>query len=497
MSERTALAIDLGASSGRVLAGSFNGQTVRLEEVHRFENGPVNMAGTLYWDLPGLWTHIKAGLRASSSRYGDRLLSVGVDTWGVDFALLAGDVPLSNPVHYRDGRTDGILARAFDIVSREEIFAATGLQFLQFNTLFQMLALRESNPTLLEAADTLLLMPDLFHWLLTGEKTNERTNASTTQFYNPATGNWAIDIFDRFGLPTDLLGKITEPGQRIGPLLPEVIADTGLKDVHVVLPGTHDTASAVMAVPSSSPPSDQPNWAYISSGTWALMGVEVPNPVINESCLNFNCTNEGGVGGTTRLLKNICGLWLVQECRRIWAAAGTDHSWDDLIQAADRVPACRSVVDPDDPEFLAPADMPQALADYCRRTSQPVPENVGETIRCALDSIALKSAYVLSMLEQLTGGTIETIHIVGGGTQNTQLCQATANACGRPVLAGPVEATALGNCMMQFIAAGEVADIAQAREVIARSFPLVEYQPTDQSTWREANDRFASLIETR
>jgi rhamnulokinase len=523
MSNQVFLAADLGASSGRVVAGLFDGSRLRLEEVHRFDNGPVRVGPHLHWDVLALWKELSSGLRAAASKYGERIATVGVDTWGVDFALLGrGDVVLGNPHHYRDSRTDGLMEKAFTVVPREEIFAQTGLQFMQFNTLYQLLAMRLANSPLLEVAESFLMMPDLFHWLLTGKKGNEFTNATTTQFYNPLTGGWATPLLERLGIPTHILGDIVAPGTDLGPLLPHVAAETGLKSVKVIAPGTHDTASAVMAVPAAaasggrqppdssrqrqpyqganaprSPnidaPRSPPNWCYISSGTWALMGVESPQPVINDACRRLNFTNEGGVGGTTRLLKNITGLWLLQECRRVWNQAGKNYSWDDLNRLSDAAPPLTSLVNPDDPAFMAPPDMPAAVRDACRASGEHIPDSEGAVIRCALESMALKCRQVLTWLEQLVGRRIETIHIVGGGTQNRRLCQATADATGRVVVAGPVEATAIGNLMMQAVAAGAVGSISQAREVIRQSFDVETYQPKNTAAWDEALGRFQRL----
>ena len=493
MPPKTLLAVDIGASSGRVVAGKFDGERITVDEVFRFPNGPVPVAGTLYWDVLAQWHGVLDGLRAAAQQTRE-VVSVGVDTWGVDFALLAGDQLLGNPVHYRDKRTAGMIELGCSRVPREEIFATTGLQFLPFNTLFQLLALRESRSPLLEAADALLLMPDLFHWMLTGEKSNELTNASTTQFFDPRSRSWAHDLLKRFEIPSAFLGTIVEPGTRLGPLRADVAEATGLDGVEVVLPGTHDTASAVMAVPATNAPSATPNWAYISSGTWSLAGVEVPRPVLDDRCLQFNFTNEGGVGGTTRLLKNIAGLWLVQESRRIWAEAGRDYDWAELVARADAAPPRQSFVDPDAQDFLAPRDMPEAIRTYCRRTRQTVPDDEGAMTRCALESIALKSRYVLSQAAELTGAALDTVHIVGGGSQNSALCQATADACGLRVLAGPTEATAIGNLMMQAVALGDVGSIIEAREVIQRSFPCDEYLPHDADEWDAAFARFSELI---
>ena len=493
-SEQVYLAVDVGASSGRVVAGLFDGERLALEEVYRFENGPVVAAGNTYWDLLSQWSHIQQGLAAGAAQHGEKVCSVGVDTWGVDFGLLGrGDELLGNPYHYRDKRTNGILQRAFEMVSREEIFAETGLQFMPFNTLYQLVAMKLADSPLLEAAESMLMMPDLFHWLLTGEKANELTNASTTQFYNPRTQRWSTKLLERFGVPTRMLGRIVPPGTRLGPIRGPAAEAIGLPRAQVILPGTHDTASAVMAVPAASKPGARPDWCYISSGTWSLMGVEVPEPVIDDTCRELNFTNEGGAGGTTRLLKNIAGLWLVQECRRSWKQAGRDYTWEQLVRLSSESTGLVSLIDPDDESFVAPADMPEAIRQFCRRTGQPAPETDGATIRCALESIALRYRQVLGWLEQLIDGPIETLHIVGGGIQNRQLCQMAADACHRQVLTGPVEATAIGNLMMQSISCGDVGSIAQARDVIGRSFQVECYTPRNAQPWDEAYGRFESI----
>lgn len=493
--EKVYLGVDLGASSGRVLAGLFDGERLRLEDVHRFENGAVRVGDTLYWDILRLWQDVVDGLRDAADKYGDRVSSVGVDTWGVDFGLLGRDDRLlGNPVSHRDGRTAGIFDKAFPIVPREEIFAETGVQFMEFNTLYQLLAMKLQGSPLLETAETFLMIPNLINWMLTGEKANERTNATTTQFYNPQTGDWAKSLLERFELPTRMLGTIVDPGTRLGGLRTHVAEATGLEGVDVVVPGTHDTASAVMAVPTSGVIGQQPDWCYISSGTWSLMGVEVPRPIINAKCSELNFTNEGGIGGTTRVLKNIAGLWLVQECRRIWKERGQDYSWSELVRLAQQAAPLESLIEPDHPDFVAPKDMPAAIRDYCARTNQTVPESEGAVIRTALESLTLRYRMVLGWLEELMESKIETIHIVGGGTQNRELNQMTADATGRRVIAGPVEATAIGNVMLQAVAAGDVADIGQAREIIQRSFDVAEYQPQHTRAWDDAYGRFAALL---
>jgi rhamnulokinase len=493
MAEQAYVAVDLGASGGRVLAGRFDGERMELEELHRFENGAVPAAGGLFWDVLGLWQQLLSGLRAAAGR-GLAIRSVGVDTWGVDFALLGpGDVLLENPHCYRDPRTAGQMEDALRRVGRETIFSHTGLQFMPINTLYQLMAVASRQRWLLDAAQRLLMIPDLFHWLLCGEKSNEFTNATTTQFFNPRAGRWATELLAQLELPTHFLGEIAPPGTRLGPLLPEVQRETGLGGVHVVLPGTHDTASAVLAVPAEREVSRRPEWCYVSMGTWALMGTEVPSPVLSPRCLERTFTNEGGVGGTIRLLKNITGLWLVQECRRVWAAAGRAYTWEDLNRLSAAAPALRCFVDPDAAEFQAPGDMPGAMREFCRRTGQPVPADEGSVVRCALESVAMRCRQVLAALEELTASRIGVIHIVGGGTRNTQLCQAIADACARPVVAGPIEATALGNVLVQAMADGAISGVSQAREVVRASVALVHYEPHDTALWDAAYERFAHV----
>ncbi|NLF08720.1 MAG: rhamnulokinase, partial [Pirellulaceae bacterium] len=484
----------MGASSGRHVLGLFDGAKLRLEEVYRFENGPVEVGGRLYWDLLAQWTHVRRGLRTAADKC-KQTASVGIDTWGVDFGLLGrGDELLGNPYHYRDARTNGMMERAFEIVPREEIFRHTGLQFMQLNTLYQLLAMKLANSPLLEAAETMLMVPDLFNWLLTGVKCNEMTEASTSQFYNPLSGGWAVELLDKFSLPTRILGRIEQPGTALGPLREAVAAECGLAAAKVVLPGTHDTASAVMAVPAASRPGQQPDWCYVSLGTWALMGVEAPRPLVNDDVLRLNFTNEGGIGGTTRLLKNITGLWIVQECRRAWNSVGENLDWESLNKLAAAAKPLQRFLNPDAADFQSPGDMPAAIAEFCRRTGQAAPESKGDVLRCALESIAMRFRQVFEMCQELNGGRIETIHIVGGGTQNRQLCQAAADACARRVVAGPIEATAIGNLMMQALADGGVSSIAEAREVIRRSFPVEEYIPQNTAAWDEAYECYRSVV---
>ncbi len=485
------LAFDLGAESGRAVVGRFDGATLQLDTLHRFPNGPVAVMGRLYWDALRLWAEMKQGLALYRREHGTTLDGIGLDTWGVDFALLGADgALLANPRHYRDPRTDGMLEAAFERVPREEVFAATGIQFMQINTLYQLLAMRLGGDPTLDAARTLLMIPDLFNYWLTGVKACEFSDATTTQFYNPRRCAWAKPLLERMGLPTDILPPVIQPGAVVGPLLPGVAEEVGLGDVTVIAPACHDTGSAVAAVPARGE-----DFAYISSGTWSLMGVEETEPVITPESLAFNFTNEGGVCGTFRLLKNIMGLWLVQECRRTWAGLGREYSYAELTAMAAEAPAFGPLVEPDCHDFLAPGDMPARIRAFCARTGQAAPETEGATVRCALESLALKYRWVLEKLEVMTGRTLRAIHVVGGGSQNALLCQLAADATGRPVVAGPVEATAMGNVIMQALARGHIGSLAEGREVVRRSCEVVTYEPQPHAAWDDAYARFLAIRE--
>jgi len=492
MRERVYLAIDLGAESGRVMAGLWNGKTIRLEEVHRFPNGPVSLGDSLRWDVVRLWAEIQHGLTLAARKHGKAIVSVGADTWGVDYVLLdRRDEMLGQPYAYRDARTNGMMEKAFRRVPRAEIFAQTGLQFMQFNTLFQLLAQQRANPGLLEAAHALLLMPDFIHWALCGSRVVEFTNGTTTQCLHPLKRDWATGLLKRFGLPTHLFPEVVPPGTNLGVLRPGLAERTGLRKLNVVAPPTHDTASAVAGVPTAN--TGKPDWAYISSGTWSLMGAEVKQASLSARTQELNLTNEGGLDGTYRLLKNIMGLWLVQQCKRSFDARGRNYEYGQLAQMAAKAPALRSIVNPDDARFLNPPDMPKAIQDFCRETRQPVPKTEGELVRCAYESLALKYREVLGWLEELTGNRIEVIHVVGGGSKSGILNQFTADACQRPVMAGPVEATALGNLLVQVRASGELSSLAETREVIRKSSKVATCRPGQASAWEEAADRFAEL----
>jgi rhamnulokinase len=492
MSKRVYLAIDLGAESGRVMAGLWNGRKLQLEEVHRFPNGPVELNHSLRWDVLRLCTEIQEGLTAAGKKFGSSLVSVGADTWGVDYVLLdrRGEM-LGQPFHYRDGRTNGVMEKTFRKVSRGEIFARTGLQFMQLNTLFQLLATQADNPELLDRADCLLFMPDFIHWTLCGSRSAEFTIASTSQCLNPVTRQWSKPLLKKLGLPTRVFPEVVPSGSVLGKLHSSLAARTGLPPLKVVAPPAHDTASAVAGVPTRN--TGTANWAYLSSGTWSLMGVEIEKASLSPRTQELNLTNEGGLDGTYRLLKNIMGLWLVQQCKRAFEQRGARYDYAQLAKLASEASALRSLVDPDDARFLNPPDMPKAIQEFCRQTAQPVPTTPAQLVRCAYESLALKYRQVLGWLEELTGNRIEAIHIVGGGSQSRILNQFTADACQRPVFAGPVEATAMGNLLVQVRASGELASLREIRDVVSRSSTVTVFEPGSAAPWESAAARFATL----
>lgn len=491
------LAADLGASNGRVLLGRWDGSRFDLEVLHRFENGPTQVLDRLYWDALALWREVNAGVARYAATHAEPLAGIGLDTWGVDYGLLdsAGRL-LGNPVHYRDSRTNGVMEKVFEAVPRREIFEVTGLQFLQLNTLIQLYSMRLERDPQLDCAARLLMMPDLFHYWLTGHQIAEYTIASTSQMLDAATRAWAHDLLRRLDLPTHILPEIVQPGAVIGPLRPEVVKTTGLKNAPpVIAVASHDTGSAVAAIPGLDAHS-----AYLSSGTWSLMGVEVDEPIINEKTLALNFTNEGGVDGKIRLLKNITGLWLLQEARRQWEREGRSYTWAELLAAAEEAPAFRSLVNPDAPDFFEPSNMVDTIRAFCQRTGQPVPQSVGEVVRCCLESLALRYRWVVEALEEILasagrgdGRQIRVIRVVGGGSQNRLLNQFTADACGRAVVTGPVEAAALGVIMMQAVATGHLAGVREGRAAIAASIEQETFEPRRNAGWDEAYARFLAL----
>ena len=494
MAVKNLLALDLGAESGRAILGRFDGARLELSEKHRFANTPIAVPGqgaqaSLHWDVLRLWSDVRAGVVRAAREEPVKLDGIGLDTWGVDFGLLdrRGQL-ISSPYHYRDNRTDGMVEEAFQRVPREQIFAQTGIQFMQINSLYQLFSMVIQRAPALEIAHTFLTIPDLFNYWLTGTIACEFTNATTTQCYNPRLHTWADPLLAGLGIPREIFPEVIQPGTTIGPLH-KLLADEIGGPAMVIAPAVHDTGSAVAAVPASAP-----GFAWISSGTWSIVGIELPEPVINAQSLANNFTNEGGVSGTMRFCKNVMGLWLVQECRRTWRAAGEEHSYADLVEMAKTAPALRSLVDPDDGDFLKPGDMPSRIQAYCRRTGQPVPESKAAIIRCALESIALKYRWVLDRIEEMTGKPMDTIHIVGGGTQNLLLNQFTADATGKTVITGPVEATAAGNILMQAVALDLLGSIWDAREVVRQSFETHTYEPAPSAAWQDGYQRLQALI---
>ena len=472
------------------MLGRFDGERLSLEEAHRFPNGPVRVFDSLHWDVLRLFDEMKKGLAAAARKAGGEIASIAVDTWGVDYGLLGRDGALiENPYHYRDARTNGVMEKLFAVVPREEVFEQTGIQFMQLNTLYQLYATLLERPHLLKQAHTLLMMPDLFHYWFTGRALSEYTIATTTQFYDPRRKTWAAALLERLGLPVRILPEIVPPATRLGPLLGSIASETGVSQAQVIAPASHDTGSAVAAVPAQGH-----DWAFLSSGTWSLLGAEVQEPIINQVTLASNFTNEGGVCGTIRLLKNISGMWLLEECRREWAREGANLSYPELLEAALAAKPFAAILDPDDPSFLSPGGMPAKIVEFCRRTGQPAPQDKGAVARVIFESLALTYRAVIEMLERILGRKLRTLHIVGGGSRNAVLCQFTADATGQEVIAGPEEATAIGNVLLQAMAQGHLSTPDQARELVRRSYQPRTYDPGPRGPWDEASARRAALL---
>ena len=487
MSKRV-LAFDFGASSGRAIIGTFDGGTIELKEVHRFSNDPVQLGDTFYWDALRLFHEIKQGLIKAKLDGG--FDAIGIDTWGVDFGLLDKDGRLlENPVHYRDLRTQGMIEKTFETVPSDELYARTGLQFMSYNTLFQLMSLKEKRPELLARADKFLFMPDLFVYFLTGVKKSEYSIASTSQLVNPYTNEWDWELIDRLGFSRDLFSPLVDPGTVAGNLRPELCEELGLPPVDVMYVTGHDTASAVASVPAK----EGDEFVYISSGTWSLMGIESPTPVINEKSAKYNYTNEGGVGRTTRFLRNIMGLWLIQESRRQWQREGEDLSFNDMEKAALSSKPFQSFIDPTSEVFMTPGNMPRRIKEFCEKTGQHVPESMGEVVRCIYESLALKYKETFQNIEDVVGKKYGILHIVGGGTKDGLLSQFSANACGVPVVCGPIEATAMGNIAVNLMGSGDLKDIWEARNVISSSFEPKNYSPTDTDAWEKAFGEFSKV----
>ena len=485
---RTLVAVDLGAQSGRVAVGRFDGSRLSIEEVHRFPNVPVRVRGTLHWDVLRLYADVLDGLRAAAREA--TVDSVGVDSWGVDFGLLdrAGRL-VQNPVHYRDSRRAAAVEGVFARVAPRELYERTGIQRLPINTLFELAAMAVESDPVLTAADRLLLIPDLFHYWLCGSRTTEFTNATTTQCFDARAGAWAIDLLERLDVPARLFPEVVDPGTQLGVVTDD---ESSVGGAAVVAAATHDTGSAVAGTPLNGERS-----AFLSVGTWSLVGVESPEPVVGDAAYRANLTNEGGIAGTFRVLRNVTGLWLLEECRRTWALAGRHRSFKELVALARSAPPLRSLVDPNEPLFAPPGDMPARLGDYCERTGQQRPEDEGAIVRCIFESLALKHAESVDLLGRVTGRELDELLVVGGGANNELLCEWTAAAAERPVYAGPAEATLVGNLLVQAMALDEISSLAEAREVVRRSFAATTYEPSNDDAWREARERFAALSDAR
>ncbi|MBN1998637.1 rhamnulokinase [candidate division KSB1 bacterium] len=483
------LAVDLGASSGRAMLATLNNK-LYLEEIYRFSNHPVQMLGHIYWDILYLFNEMKNGMRKTAAAGASKLESIGVDTWGVDFGLVGrNDVLLGNPYAYRDARTEGMMEKVFKMMPQKQLYGLTGIQFMQFNSVFQLYCMvRESHPVLARA-ERLLFMPDLLNFMLTGEKVSEYTIASTSQLLNAEKRQWEAEIFAKLSLPVDIMSPIVKPGTLIGPLLPELLRETGLVGTDVVAPACHDTACAVAAVPASGS-----SWAYLSSGTWSLMGIESREPIINELSLKNNFTNEGGVDNSIRFLRNIMGLWLLQGCIKSWQNEGHTLSYEKILSDAKKAQPFKCIINPDDALFMNPPDMPAAIQQYCKEQRQPTPQDTGEIVRCILESLALRYRAVIEKINEMLSKPIKKLHIVGGGCQNKLLNQFAANATGLEVIAGPVEATAIGNILVQALAKKNIANLAEGREIVKNSFPLARYQPQNPSEWQEIYEKYRSLM---
>ena len=492
MNALNVLGIDLGASSGRAMLGTLEGKKLTIREIHRFLNEPVTLCGRFVWDMPRLFHEIKQAL-LKLSRSGETVDAIGIDTWGVDFGLLDKNGHLlSLPVHYRDARTNGIPEKVRAIIPDEELFARTGIAFNSFNTLYQLYAMKEEGDPALESAQDLLFLPDLLAYFLTGKKGTEYTIASTSQLLNPFTRDWDRELMEKLGIPAHIFGEVKLPGTVRGTLLPEIAKECGVAEIPVIAIGGHDTASAVAAVPAK-----EKDFAYISSGTWSLLGAEVQEPLCTEGVMKANYTNEGGVDGSIRLLKNIMGLWIIQECKREWDRRGSETSFGALVELSMQAPAFKAILDVDDPCFLAPGDMPARIQAYCAKSGQPVPEGKGEISRVIYESLALKYRWAIERLEKdMLKKPIEALHIVGGGSKNALLNRFTAEAIKRPVIAGPDEGTIIGNLLVQAQALGAISGICELREVVENSFPTKTFLPeTDGKAWDEAYQRYLKVCE--
>ena len=487
MSGLSFAAFDFGAESGRAIIGTVENDKLSLKEIHRFPNKQLTVDGHIHWDVPSLFNEIKTGLRKIAES-GIIIQGIGVDTWGVDFGLLDAQGNLiENPFAYRDSRTNDMMAKVFQVMSQRNLYKRTGIQFMEFNSLYQLYSMLGSET--LDKADKLLFMPDLFNYFLCGEKICEYTIASTSQMINAKHRKWDSGLFDILGLPEKIMPSLIEPGKVIGQLTPEVQQAAGMQAVDVIAIGAHDTASAVAAVPMAGK-----NCAYLSSGTWSLVGIESNVPIINDESYKFSFTNEGGVNSDYRFLKNTMGLWLLQQSRKNWQQQGNSYEYDELVQMAKEAKSFYAIINPDDEVFLNPSDMPQAIAEFCRKTNQNIPQDAGQFTRLILESLALKYRFIIEKINEMTGSPVEALHIVGGGSQNELLNQFTANALGIPVIAGPVEATAIGNILVQLIAKGVIGSLDEGRALVKKSFERKEFFSQDTARWNDAYSKAEKLF---
>jgi rhamnulokinase len=489
MSGHSYLAFDLGASSGRGVMGILDKGKISLKEVNRFYNGMTTLLGKYHWDYLRLFDEIKHGI-AECAGMEQKPESIGLDTWGVDYALFDKQGSLLGvPYAYRDHRTDTAMEELFRKIPKQRIYELTGIQFMQFNTIFQLYAARRDGLPIMDLAKDLLFVPDIINYFLTGVKKSEFTFATTSQLFNPVRGGWEKELFDGIGVSMDIMQEIVSPGTVIGKLTEDVARETRMPQINVIAPATHDTGAAIASIPA-----EDENFAYISSGTWSLMGIESKKPLISDQTLSYNFTNEGGVEKTYRVLKNIMGLWLIQECKRCWDNKKQEYSFPEIVKMAEQAEPFKSLVDPDNPAFLNPLDMPAALADFCKSTGQPVPQTHAGFSRCVFDSLALKYRSVIESLKMISDKRIEKIHVIGGGSQNELLCQFTANATGLPVVAGPAEGTAIGNIMVQAMGLGHVKSLSEIRHTIRNSFEFKSYRPENFDAWDKAYERFKKLV---
>jgi len=484
------VAVDFGASGGRTTLGRFDGNVLKVRTVHQFPNGPVEIDGHLHWDFSRLLSELKIGLTKSAQSTDERLASLAVDTWGVDYGLLdsAGEL-LEDPYHYRDLRTEGMYRRAFERIPAGKIFAKTGLAFLPFNTIYQLLAAKVHSPGVLDRTETMLMLPDLFAYFLTGKRLTEYTDGTTTQLVDVKRRDWSWEIIRALGIPEGIFTPIEYPPTVRGELTDSIKEETGLSSLKVIAVAGHDTASAVVGTPLADEGS-----VYLSCGTWSLLGVEIDAPIINDAVREWNFTNEGGTDGRYRLLRNIAGLWILQECKREWDLEGRTADYSELIGLGRRSEGFRSFVDPDADLFASPGEMPDKIAGFCRRTGQDVPETQGQIVRCALESLALKYRWAIDKLREIVDRPITCLHVVGGGSRNELLNEFTASALNLTVFAGPAEATTIGNIMIQLRGLGEVKSLDEARRIVRGSFPMRTYRPHETDSWDEAYERYRRMM---